>query len=104
MKHTIEELLLAAALRPLASQLREAARKKAKDAAGLAWRESESLPRIPYTQEERELADRIDEDRQKIARTGATFEAQWNNEHPIEEFVPAALADLEKIAGAINPS
>ena len=103
MKHTTEEILLAAAIRPLAISLRDASLKKARAEAGLAWKSIETPP-IQYTQAEREQADRAEAQQQLAAAMRTEFELRWNAEHPVEEFAVLALAELEKIASAITGS
>lgn len=75
MKNTIEELQLANTVRDFAKELRHAAQVQALT--------------IDSTKLEREAFD--------AAR------ADWLSHHPIDEFIPAAVAELKRIADITIP-
>lgn len=102
MKHPTESLLLAAALRPIAIELRLAALKSAKEQEDLGYKQTEPLP-ISYTAAARAREEEMERLKQERATKAQSFEAQWRAEHPITEFAAAALAELEAIASAITP-
>lgn len=101
MTRSADELLVAAAVLPLAKELQTAARKEAEANADLHWRESPALSSAP-TQEEREAFDRASAAADARVAGRQAFSKRWLSEHPVEEFACEALAQLEKIAQAIS--
>lgn len=97
MKHTCETLMLSAALRPVAMELRAKACKAAKEAADLAFKSFEAP--AGATNEQLEEASRQTDER---SAKGKNFEKDWLTQHPVTEFAAAALAELEAIADAIS--
>lgn len=83
MKFTVEELLLAANIRPIASDLRKAAFAGARKAA------------------ERQAQEAAEAARTQHLSKMKTFEQDWHANNPLGNFVKPALAELEQIAAAI---
>ncbi len=102
MNNTIEELLLAAAIRPIAAELRCKALKTAREAAELQWKEPAPPPPVAYTQADRDAQDAADCLEQERRAKAKTFDADWSAQHPISEFSLQAMAELEAIAAAIS--
>lgn len=106
MKFTVEKLLLAAQIRPIASDLRQAALAAARKAADLEYKEFDR-PLLPSTGTERQAQEEAEA--AKAARTQhlakmKTFEQDWYANNPLGNFVRPALAALEEIAAAISDS
>lgn len=102
MGHTTEELLFAAQVRGLASQLREQAFKEAQN----EWRASHPAISAP----ERHIAPEIYKAQVAAAKADSAsravhehaFSATWNLEHPIAGFIKPALDSITAVADQIK--
>lgn len=103
MKFTVENLLLAAAIRPIASDLRKAALAAAKKAADLEYKEFGSST-IAYTAEAQQAQEEAEAAEIQHLSKMKTFEQDWYASNPLSNFAKPALAELEKIAAAISDS
>lgn len=101
MKHTVEQLLLAAQVRAIAQSLREAKRQADRTTANLRRVESE-LPDIAYTAEEQARAEEARKQELKNEADARAFDSRWKAENPLTAFVPAALRELQDIADTIS--
>ena len=101
MNKSADELLVAAAVLPLAEKLRNAALKAAVAKAELQWRESPPLS-SSMTNEERMALDQAEAAENKRTGDRQSFSEQWLRNHPIEEFAREALEQLERVADAIS--
>lgn len=101
MKPTTEDLILAAAIRPIAIELRAQARKTAKEQANLGYRTFDAPP-IGYTETQRLQIATAEASGEKLRIDGADFDKQWNSQHKLVEFVIPALQELQVIAAAVN--
>lgn len=95
------ELILASHVRAIAGEMRTSARAKAKAAQGLAHKDFQTVE-VPYTEEERRLQDQQKQQNEDHKAAAKNFEADWNQQHPLLEFVPAAYQELAGIAKAIQ--
>ncbi len=94
MKHSIQELQLAAAVRELAVGLRHGlARREIADRAREMKRDAGSGPQEPKARQQW-----LDAQEAAIEQ----MDRDWHGAHPITEWVPAALASLEEIASMIK--
>jgi hypothetical protein len=103
MKFTVENLLLAAAIRPIASDLRKAALAAARKAVDLEYKEFDS-PTIAYTAAERQAQEAAEAAEIQHLSKMKTFEQDWYADNPLSNFAKPALAELEKITAAISDS
>lgn len=103
MKFTTEELLLAAQIRPIASDLRQAALAAARKAADLEYKEFDGPP-IAYTEADRQAQEAAEAAKTQHLAKMKTFEQDWYANHPLGNFVKPALAELEQIAAVISDS
>lgn len=103
MKFTVENLLLAAEIRPIANELRRAAFAASKKAADLEYKEFDS-PTIAYTAAELQAQEAAEAARTQHLSKMKTFEQDWYVNNPLGNFVKPALAELEQIAVAISDS
>lgn len=101
MTKSPDELLLAAAVLPLARELRKQALAIAVADNDLQWREGpEMSPNM--TSDERVAYDNAMQEKDQRATNRVTFEREWLSKHPVEEFARGALEQLERIADAIS--
>lgn len=103
MKFTTEELLLAAQIRPIARDLRQAALAAARKAADLEYKEFDG-PILPFTAAERQAHKAAEAARDQHLAKMKTFEQDWYANHPLGNFVKPVLAELEQIAAVISDS
>lgn len=103
MKFTTEEHLLAAQIRPLASDLRKAAFAAARKAADLEYKEFDSPP-TSFTAAGRRAQEAAKAARDQHLSKMKTFERDWYANNPLGNFVKPALAELKQIAAAISDS
>lgn len=92
MKFTNEELLLAAQVRSMASKIQEAELNKALE----AW-EAEQMSNTPGNANLISAIKAMEAQRQP-------FRKDWYAAHPVSEFGPIALTQLEKMADVIRNS
>ena len=106
MKFTAEKLLLAAAIRPIASDLRQAAFAAARKTADLEYKEFDSTltPFTEFTEAERQAQEAAEAARTQHLSKMKTFEQDWYANNPLGNFVKPALAELEQIAATISDS
>lgn len=101
MKFTTEELLLAAQIRPIASDLRRAALAAARKAADLEYKEFDDLP-ISFTAAGRQAQEAAEAAKDQHLSKMKAFEQDWYANNPLGNFVKPALAELVQIAAAIK--
>lgn len=103
MKHTTDDLLLAAQIRLVAIDLQKIAFVEARKAADLEYK-TFIAPDIvyPYTDEDMkaELEARVAQE-QHLSNM-ESFENDWYASNPLQKFVKPALATLEEIAAIIK--
>ena len=101
MKHDTNELILAAHVRALAQEKRQVAFQAA--AGQVAAQYPDVAIDKSLTREERQSqfeADMDNADRRREAV--AALKRDWHAAHPLQEFVPTAMAELENIAAFIR--
>lgn len=103
MKYTVENLLLAAQIRPIASDLRKAAFAAARKAADLEYKEFGG-PMLPLTTAEQQAHKAAEAAEIQHLSKMKAFEQDWYASNPLGNFAKPALAELEKIASAISDS
>ncbi len=101
MTKSPDELLLAAAVLPLARELRKQALAKAVADNDLQWREGPEMS-SNMTFEELAAYDNAMQEKDQRAKNRVSFEKEWLSQHPVEEFARGAVEQLERIADAIS--
>ena len=101
MTRAADDLLVAAAVLPLARELRKQALVKAVADNDLQWREGPEMS-SNMTLEDRAAYDNAMQEKDQRAKNRVSFEKEWLSQHPVEEFARGALEQLERVADAIS--
>lgn len=99
MSYTPEELQVSASVLELAKILRTKAHANAKRASDLAWKDAEPMPYKNLSQDERLAEERAE---YALRQKRENFDSDWASQHPVSEFVPAALAEIVDTAEQIR--